>query len=279
MSLTMKTFTRPRSLSKMETGLAGKRVLVTGASGGIGAACARAFAAEGARVVVHYYRGRERAEAVASELGGGATAILNADLTVEEDVDGLFDAAREALGRVDVCAAVAGVWPSEDVPVWQLGLERWRATLDQNLTATFLTARAFLREVERNGHGSLVLVGSTAGRFGEAGHADYAAAKSAIQVGLLLSLKNEIVRIAPRARVNAVAPGWTYSPMTRGELDERHVERISRTMALRKVATADDIARAVVVLASDELSGHVTGELVTVAGGMEGRTVHDYPLV
>jgi 3-oxoacyl-[acyl-carrier protein] reductase len=75
------------------------------------------------------------------------------------------------------------------------------------LTATFLTARGFLREVERNGRGSLVLVGSTAGAFGEAGHADYAAAKSALQVGLLRSLKNEIVRIAPLGRVNAVAPG------------------------------------------------------------------------
>jgi 3-oxoacyl-[acyl-carrier protein] reductase len=74
--------------------------------------------------------------------------------------------------------------------------------------------------------------------------------------------------------VNAVAPGWTYSPMTRGALDDQIVQRISRTMALRKVATADDIARAIVVLASDELSGHITGELVTVAGGMEGRTIH-----
>ena len=74
--------------------------------------------------------------------------------------------------------------------------------------------------------------------------------------------------------MNAVAPGWTYSPMTRGALDPELVERISRTMALRKVAVAEDIARAVVVLASDELSGHVTGELITVAGGMEGRTVH-----
>jgi 3-oxoacyl-[acyl-carrier protein] reductase len=158
--------------------------------------------------------------------------------------------------------------------VWQLPLERWEETLRANLTATFLTARAFLREVERNGHGNLVLVGSTAGRFGEAGHADYASAKAAIQVGLLLSLKNEIVRIAPRGRVNAVAPGWTYSPMTRGALDESVVERVTRTMALRKVASAEDIARTIVVLASDELSGHVTGELVTVAGGMEGRTIH-----
>ena len=167
------------------------------------------------------------------------------------------------------------MWPRDDEPVWRLTLARWEEVLRANLTATFLTARGFLREVKRNGHGNLVLVGSTAGRFGEAGHADYAAAKSAIQVGLLLSLKNEIVRIAPGARVNAVAPGWTYSPMTRGELEDEFVDRLSRTMALRKVAQADDIARAVVVLASDELSGHVTGELVTVAGGMEGRTVHE----
>ncbi len=257
----------------METDLAGKGVLVTGASGGIGAACARAFAAEGARVVVHYHRGRDRAEQVAAELDGAT--ILQADLTVEAEVEALFVGAREVLGRIDVCAAVAGTWPAEDVPVWQLSLDRWRATLDQNLTATFLTARAFLQEVERNGHGSLVLIGSTAGIFGEAGHADYAAAKSATTVGLLLSLKNEVTRIAPLARVNAVAPGWTVSPMTRGLLDEEQVQRISHTMALRKVAEPEDVARQVVALASDTISGHVTGQLITVAGGMEGRVVHD----
>ncbi len=257
----------------MDTGLAGKGVVVTGASGGIGAACARQFAAEGAKVLVHYHRGEERARAVAAELGGAAVA--QADLTVESDVDRLFAGAREALGSVDVCAAVAGVWPAEDVPVWELSLERWEETVRQNLTATFLTARGFLREVARNGHGSLVLVGSTAGRFGEAGHADYAAAKSALQAGLLLSLKNEIARIAPLARVNAVAPGWTVSPMTRGLVDDEAVRRISRTMALRKVAQPEDVAAQVVVLASDVLSGHVSGQLVTVAGGMEGRVVHD----
>jgi 3-oxoacyl-[acyl-carrier protein] reductase len=257
----------------VETGLKEKGVLVTGASGGIGAACAHAFAAEGAHVAVHYHRGRDRAEAVAAELGGAH--VLGADLTREQEVDQLFAAAREALGRIDVCAAVAGVWPREDQPLWQLPLERWRATLDANLTASFLTARAFLREVERNGSGSLVLIGSTAGVFGEAGHADYAAAKSAILVGLLLSLKNEIVRIAPGGRVNAVAPGWTESPMTRGLVDPDRVRAVSRTMALRKVAKPEDVARQVVVLASDELSGHVTGQVVVVAGGMEGRVVHE----
>src|ERR671915_65138 len=256
----------------MDTGLKGKRVLVTGASGGIGAACARAFAAEGSVLALHWHRGRERAEQLGAELGGAT--LLQADLTQEEEAERLFAEAREALGGLDACAAVAGVWPSADVPVWRLSLERWEETLRLNLTATFLTARGFLREVETSGHGSLVLVGSTAGLFGEAGHADYAAAKSAVLGGFLLSLKNEIVRVAPRGRVNAVAPGWTESPMTRGHVDPDRVRRITRTMPLRKVAQPEDVARQVVVLASDELSGHVTGQVVTIAGGMEGRTVH-----
>jgi 3-oxoacyl-[acyl-carrier protein] reductase len=252
----------------METGIGGKRVLVTGGSGGIGSACARTFAAEGAEVVVHYHCGRERAEAVAAELPGATVAC--ADLTDEPDVDRLFADA----GRLDVCAAVAGAWPAEDIPVWEMPLDRWHATLDANLTATFLTARGFLRQLEDR-PGSLVLVGSTAGIFGEAGHADYAAAKSALLVGLLLSLKNEVVRRHPGVRVNAVAPGWTESPMTRGHVSDEQVRRISRTMALRKVARPEDVARQVVVLASDELSGHVTGQVITVAGGMEGRVVHN----
>jgi 3-oxoacyl-[acyl-carrier protein] reductase len=248
----------------VETGLRGKRVLVTGASGGIGSACARAFMEEGADVVAHYHQGRERAEAL------GEVQLIQADLTREDDVDRLFSEA----GELDVCAAVAGVWPRGDVPVWELELERWERTLRENLTATFLTARGFLRGVARRGHGNLVVIWSTAGVFGEAGHADYASAKSAVVHGLLLSLKNEVVRVAPRARVNAVCPGWTASPMTRRELDDPElIEHVTRTMPLRKVATPEDVARQVVVLASDELSGHVTGQVVLVAGGMEGRTL------
>src|SRR5438067_1883205 len=130
-------------LRPVDSSLGGKRVVVTGASGGIGAACARAFAAEGAQVALHYHRGRDRAEALADELDGAP--IFGADLTVEADVDKLFVGAREALGGVDICAAVAGVWPQADLPVWELPLERWRSTLDANLTASFLTARSFLR--------------------------------------------------------------------------------------------------------------------------------------
>ena len=257
----------------MDTGLAGKRVLVTGASGGIGSATARAFAAEGCRLALHYHRGLERAEALGRELAG--SVLVQADLRDEAEVDGLFADIRGHLGGLDACAAVAGVWPEEEVPVWDLSPARWEETLRANLTATYLTARGFLREVERSGHGSLVLVGSTAGLFGEAGHADYAAAKSAIVGGLLLSLKNEVVRIAPGGRVNAVCPGWTVSPMTRSTLDDPSVlERATRTMALRKAAAPEDVARQIVVLASDELSGHVTGQVVLVAGGMEGRLLH-----
>ena len=239
----------------MDLGLAGKRALVTGASGGIGQAVARELAAEGVEVVAHYHRNREAAEA----LGGLA---LGADLRDEAQVGALFEQA----GPLDLCVANAGVWPSEDVPVAELPLERWRDTIDGNLTATFLTARGFARGLT-GGPGALVLIGSTAGRFGEAGHADYASAKAAIGQGLLLSLKNEL---AP-ARVNVVAPGWTVSPMTEASLTDAVVEHVTATMALRKVARAEDVARTVVWLCSERAAGHVTGEVVTVAGGMEGR--------
>jgi 3-oxoacyl-[acyl-carrier protein] reductase len=251
----------------VETGLRNKRILVTGGSGGIGAACVRLFASEGADVVVHYHRGLERAEAVAGEVGA---RVVGADLTDETQVARMFEEA----GELDHCAAIAGVWPQEDTPVSELSLERWRATLDANLTASFLTARGFLAQLGKR-EGSLVLCGSTAGLIGEAGHADYAAAKAAITGGLLLSLKNEAVRRSPGCRVNAVAPGWTESPMTRGHVDPESIRLVSRTMALRKVAQPEDIAAQVVVLASPVLSGHITGQLVTIAGGMEGRVLHE----
>lgn len=253
----------------METGLNDTGVVVTGGAGGIGQAVVRAFAAEGARVAVHYRTSRASAEQLAATVGGVA---IQADLRVEEQADGLIPRAVDLLGRVDVVVANAGVWPSDDVPIADLSLERWRATLDANLTATFLTARGFLRHAAETRRGSLVMISSTAGVFGEAGHADYAAAKGAILSGLLLSAKNEAARLGGSVRVNVVAPGWTVTPMTStARRDPDLEERVTSTMALKKLGSPEDVAAQVVVLASDRLSGHVTGQVVVVAGGMEGR--------
>jgi 3-oxoacyl-[acyl-carrier protein] reductase len=252
----------------MDLGLEGSAVLVTGASGGIGAATANALASEGARVGVHYHSNAGAANELAARVGGVA---LQADLREEASADTLVPTAVAELGRLDACVANAGTWDPEDVPVARMSLERWRTTIDANLTAAFLTARSYLRHVEQTGAGSLVLVASTSGLFGEAGHADYSAAKAGIAHGLLLSLKNEIVRSAPLARVNVVAPGWTVTPMTEGELSEETIARVTATMALRKVATAEDVARAIVFLCSPLAASHVTGQVITVAGGMEGR--------
>jgi 3-oxoacyl-[acyl-carrier protein] reductase len=155
-----------------------------------------------------------------------------------------------------------------------LDLDRWNEVLDRNLTSMFLTSRGFLRHAAGTGSGSLVLIGSTAGQFGEAGHADYAAVKGAIISGLLMSLKNEVARIGDGVRVNAVAPGWTVTPkrMASG-IDPAHIEAATATMARKQLATPLDVARQVVVLSSEAVSSHQTGQVVTVAGGMEGRLI------
>lgn len=258
----------------MQTGLRGAGVVVTGGSGGIGQAICRAFAAEGARVAVHYRRNAVAAHDLAGELAGAIA--VRGDLEVEDDADAVVQAAAAEFGRLDACVHCAGVWPEEARPVWELSLARWEATLLADLTASFLVARAYCRVIAVQGRGNIVFVGSTAGLFGEADHADYAAAKSAVVFGLTRSLKNEIVRIAPLGRVNAVCPGWVQSPMTRDALqDPALVPRVTSTMPLAKLATPEDVAAQVVVLASDVVSGHVTGQIVTVAGGMEGRRLRD----
>lgn len=260
-----------RTLHPMDSDLLGRGVLVTGGAGGIGSAISRAFAAEGARVAVHFRRAERAAAALAGDIGGVA---LRADLTVEAEADALVPAAVAELGRLDVCVANAGVWPPEDLPLWELPLERWQATVASNLTATFLTVRSFLRHAATTATGSVVMIASTAGSFGEAGHADYAAAKGAIATGLLLSVKNEATRIGPGVRINVVAPGWTVTPMIGDKgLDPDHVSQVTATMALKKLGRPEDVAAQVVALASDRISGHVTGQVVTVAGGMEGRLV------
>ena len=255
----------------MQTGLQNSAVLVTGGAGGIGEAICLAFASEGARVGVHYHSSREAAEALATKVGGIA---VGGDLTKPDEVEAVFAAAIDKLGGLDVCVANAGWYPADDKPIWDVTIERWRASIDRNLTVAFLTARSFLRHAATTRKGSLVFTGSTAGIFGEAGSADYAAAKAALSSGFMLSLKNEAARIGDGVRVNTVAPGWTVTPKRAAAgVDPAHVERATATMARKQLATPDDVAKQVVIMASDRLSGHQTGQVVVVAGGMEGRVI------
>jgi 3-oxoacyl-[acyl-carrier protein] reductase len=262
----------------MNSDLSGKVVLVTGASGGLGSAMARAFAAEGARLVLHYHSRRAAAERLATELGADESLVTGADLREEAQVRTLFAEAGRRFGRVDTLVANAGVWCERDVAIADMSLAQWQETLASDLTSVFLCCREFLRLARIQQQGNIVLIGSTAGVFGEPGHGDYAAAKSALAYGLTRTLKNEIARLAPHTaaycggRVNCVCPGWTVSPLTEQHLqDPAVVRRVTATMALPQLARADDIANAVVFLASDKLARHITGQTLVVAGGMEGR--------
>lgn len=142
-----------------------------------------------------------------------------------------------------------------------------------NLGVTVNTARSFLFHASKAKAGSMVMVGSTAGIYGESGHSDYAAAKGAITSGLLMSLKNDVSDMGG-VRVNSVAPGWTVTPKKLEQgVDDEMVERATATMSLKKLATPEDVARVVVMLSSDSISGHITGQVIEVAGGMEGRLI------
>jgi 3-oxoacyl-[acyl-carrier protein] reductase len=260
----------------MDTELQGKVVLVTGASGGIGAACARSFAEEGAKLVLSGYRNFAAVEKLLDELPADGIAI-RADVREESDVEHLFIKAEEHFGTIDIVVANAGVWPPEATPIHQMDLTRWNNTIATNLTGVFLCAREFFRILERRKPqtASLVIIGSTAAVFGEENHADYAASKAAVTYGLTKSLKNEIVRTVPRGRVNAVCPGWTLTRMTEQDMkDSALVKNALQTRAIRRIARAEDIAATVVFLASDRLSGHISGEIIAVSGGMEGRLLH-----
>ena len=262
----------------MKTELDGKVVVITGASGGIGSAIARSFAAEGARLVLQYRTNRRNAERLRKELTGTEVLLVRADLCRESDARRLLAAAVRRFGSVDTLIANAGSWETRDVPVHRMSLQQWRRTMDAVLTSVFLSTREFLKVVARQRSGNAVLIASTAAIFGEAGHADYAAAKSAMAYGLTRTLKNEIARIAPHTgsycggRINCVCPGWTVVPRTSGKLrDTAAVRRITATMALPQIARPEDIANAVVFLSSDRLARHITGQTLVVAGGMEGR--------
>jgi 3-oxoacyl-[acyl-carrier protein] reductase len=262
----------------MDSELRGKVVVITGASGGIGSAMARQFAAEGARLVLHYHRSQTRIASLQRELAQAETLPVRADLTREASARHLFVQALKRFGRVDTLVANAGSWETRDVPLHQLSLRQWNSTIASVLTTVFLSVREFLRVVAKQKRGNVVLIASTAAVFGEAGHADYAAGKAAIAYGLTRSLKNELSRLAPHTteycggRINCICPGWTLVPRNAAKLRNPVIARkVTATMALPQIGRPEDMANAAVFLASDKLARHITGQILVIAGGMEGR--------
>lgn len=262
----------------MDSQLNGRVVLVTGASGGIGSAIARQFAAEGARVVLHCNSNLDGVRKLAGELGAVETLTVRANLTKESDTRRMFAQAVKRFGRVDTLIANAGSWESRDVPLHEMSLRQWERTMQCVLTTTFLSVREFFKIAARQKRGNAVLVASTAAVFGEAGHTDYSAAKAAIAYGMTRSLKNELARIAPHTRdycggrINCICPGWTVVPRTAGKLKNPKIAlKVTATMALPQIGRVEDMANAAVFLSSDHLARHITGQTLVIAGGMEGR--------
>ena len=255
----------------MNSNLEGKVVLVTGGAGGIGSVISKSFAKQGARVIIHYNNSKDNAEKISKQIDGLA---INADLTDPKQTEELFKHVIEKEGKIDICIANAGKYPKDYAPLWEIESSRWDNTISTNLSLAFNTSRYFLKHASETKKGSLVLIGSTAGIYGEAGHADYAAAKGAITSGLLRTLKNDAALIGNGVRVNAIAPGWTVSQKRIDEgLDQKRVERITSTMSLKKLGKPEDVANSAIMLASDSLSGHITGQVIEIAGGMEGRQI------
>ncbi|KAF8902656.1 NAD(P)-binding protein [Mucidula mucida] len=239
----------------MDLNLKDVHVLVTGASGGIGLETASLFLEQGARVTAHYNSKAAPLKPVLDKWGKERVLLAQADLVQEDAVAKLFSEATLTFGTV-------------------------QNTFDANVTSSFLVAREYLRYLERatdseKAKASIVIVGSSAGKYGEAFHAEYAATKSALMYGFTLSLKNEIVKIAPWGRVNCVAPGWVKTPMAEESLKDTNIlYQALATYPLKKVAVPYDVATQIVILSSTKVSGHISGECLMVTGGMEGRLLN-----
>lgn len=230
-----------------------RRVLVTGASSGIGLACANAFLAQGDIVVAHYRTGRGAVETLAARWGESVIPV-EADLGEESGCERTVAAA----GRPDVLVHSAGIW--NDGRIRELTRPTLEAMFRVNTFSAYYLAREAARRMEA---GSLIMIGSTAGQRGEPGHSHYAGSKAALW-GLVQSLAQEL---APAIRVNLVSPGWVYTPMSEATFAEPgRVDRIVAGVPLARIADAEDVASAVVFLA-DPRQRHVTGIDLPVSGG------------
>lgn len=242
--------------------LKGRRILVTGASRGIGRAVALMAADAGADVGVLYRSRRSEAETVSRAVRGkGRRSFLaGGDLADPDRVAQIISEVSAAFGGLDGLVVNHGVWPPADTPLSQMAPERWRRTMLANLDSVFLVTRSALGLMGDGGR--VVMLSSTAGQRGEAGHADYAATKGAM-ISLVKSLA---IECAPAITVNAVAPGWVDTEMSESAYAGGGRDRIAESIPLKRIATAEDIAGPVLFLLSD-LARHITGEIVNVNGG------------
>ncbi len=243
--------------------LKGKRALVTGGSRGIGAATAILLAECGADVGFGY-RNRDRdAEDIVHRITSlGVRGFAHAsDLSAPGGTESLFARAAREFGGLDLFIGNAGIWPFEDVPLGEMSDDRWHTTMRANMDSMFTTSRAAIRAISN--HGRIVLVSSTAGQRGEAGHSDYAASRGA----MISFVKSVAVELAPRdITFNSVAPGWVDTEMAAGSFVGKGRAKVEATIPLGRVATARDIAGPIVFLCSD-LARHITGEILNVNGG------------
>ncbi|MEA2604097.1 MAG: 3-oxoacyl-[acyl-carrier protein] reductase [Acidobacteriota bacterium] len=239
------------------------RVLVTGGSRGIGAACCRLFAQAGAAVMVQYLASGARAKQVLDEIEGISSQPhrkAHCDVTDCHQIGELFDFVRSEWGGLDGLVNNAGVWIHD--PLVDLDKTKLEATLAVNVVGPFLCARQAVPLLQESHDGSIINISSTAGQRGEAFYSPYAASKGA----MISATKSWSTELAPRIRVNAVAPGWVDTDMTAEALAGDGREKALAAIPLQRIATAEDIAGAVLFLASP-LARHITGEILNVNGG------------
>jgi 3-oxoacyl-[acyl-carrier protein] reductase len=240
-----------------------KRAVVTGGSRGVGRAIAMLLAQAGAHVGISYFNRQRDADAVVAELAkrGVKAWAEQGDLARRDDADALFERARSEFGGIDIFVGNAGLWEASDVPLADMTDDQWRNTLAVNLDSIFYSTRAAIRLLADGGR--IVLISSTAGQRGEAGHADYAASKGAM-ISLVKGLAIELA--ARQITVNSVAPGWIDTEMAALPFGNGGKERIEAAIPIGRVASPEDVAAPVVFLCSP-LARHITGEILNVNGG------------
>ena len=243
--------------------LTGKSALVTGGARGIRRACCLMLARAGASVAVNYRVESPSANLLVEEIetGGGEAFALAGDVTKREDAEMLVDETVARFGSIDILVNNAGIWKSS--PIEEMSDGEWDEMIGVNLRGTFTCTRAAVPPMKEARSGRIINISSTAGQRGEAFSSHYAATKGAV-ISLTKSLA---VELAPFGiLVNCVAPGWVVTDMTRDDLLGSRRESILQTIPVGRAATTDEIAGAVVFLAS-ELSTFITGEILNVNGG------------